>query len=1070
MRDGGYYRWPSVHGDWLFFVSEDDIWRAPLAGGRAERLTAGRGGATRPWVSPDGQHVAFSGREEGDTEVYVMSAAGGPVRRLTWLGAPAAVCGWSPGGDIVFASSTGRPFPRWQELFTVAPEGGESVRLPYGLANAVAYDASGALAIGRNIGEPAHWKRYRGGTVGQIWLDPKGSGDFKRVELDGNLASPTFAGGRLFFLSDHEGVGNVYSVTPDGADLRRHTDHEEFYARGLQSDGETLVYFAGGDLYRLQIGHESEQVEVAYPGQRTQRERRFVEAGRYLEDYDLHAQGHRVAITARGQLWQMGTWEGPAVRVGLPAARVRLGQFLGEGGDMVAVVDVEGEEQLAVLDESGAVKSIFEGLELGLVTELSASPDGTRVAVATVRRRLHVVEVATGTASLAAESAFGQIRDLSWSPAGRYLACSLPDSERTTAIMVYDRQDGELHRATQPVLADVRPAFDPEGRYLYFLSERVFNPVRDQLVFDLGFPHGMRPYLVTLRGDLRSPFAPLPEPESKPADGADADKAAPGQADERPSDPEIDFAGMPERIVAFPVKDGIYGQIAGYGGKVLYTVRQAEGELGQDSLSLEPDQPWTLMSYDFRRQREDKIAEHLTSFLLDSRQRRMALRSGRQIRVLAAGAKPDEKAGDVPGRESGVLDIGRIKVSVEPGAEWEQMLRETWRLMRENYWSEDMCGVDWPEVYRRYQPLVQRVSTRGELSDVIWEMQGEIGTSHAYELFGDYREAPNYHVGQLGADFRWDGAGYRIERLPVGDGWDERYRAPLRAPGVDVRLGDRLMAVNGMRLDLATPPGRALVHLADQEVELELLRGADETLRLVVRTRADEQMLRYRDWVRALREEVHRQSQGRLGYVHVPNMQAWGFSEFFRHYRTESLRDGLIVDVRYNGGGNVSSLLLEKLARRRIAYDLPRWGAPQPYPDDSVLGPIVGLTDEHAGSDGDIFSHAFKLMGLGPLVGQRTWGGVIGIWPRHALVDQTVVTQPEFSFWFENVGWGVENYGTDPDIPVVYRPQDYAAGRDPQLKAAIAEGMRLLAERPPARPDLEGHPRKLRPPLPPRQR
>ncbi len=1070
MQDGGYYRWPSVHGDWLYFVSEDDIWRVPLAGGRAERLTAGRGATMRPFVSPDGRLLAFSGREEGDIEVYVMDSAGGPLRRLTWLGAPAVVCGWTPGGEIVFASSAGRPFPGWQELFAISPEGGEGVRLPYGLANAVAYGESGALAIGRNVGEPARWKRYRGGTVGQIWLDPKGTGDFRRLEMDGNLASPTFAGGRLFFLSDHEGVGNVYSVTAEGDDLRRHTDHEEYYARGLQSDGERLVYFAGGELYRLLIGSDSERVEVDYPGQRTQRERRFVAAGQYLEDYDLHPEGHRVAITTRGQLWQMGTWEGPAVRVGASAARVRLGRFLGQSGDMVAAVDVDGEESLAVLGGDGSVKTIFAGLDLGLVTELSASPDGAKVAVATVRRRLHVVDLATGDGRLAAESDFGQIQDLSWSPAGRYLACAFPDSERTTAIMVYDLEDGQLHRATQPVLADVRPAFDPDGRYLYFLSERVYNPVRDQLVFDLGFPHGMRPYLLTLRQDLRSPFEPLPEPEGKPSGGAETEKEPAEHGDDQPSDPEIEFEGLSERIVAFPVKDGIYGQVAGLGGKVLYTVRDAEGELGQESLSLEPDQPWTLMSYDLGRQHEEKIAEHLTSFQLDSRQRRMTLRSGQQIRVLAAGAKPDEKAGDKTGRESGLLDLGRVKVSVEPGTEWEQMLRETWRLMRENYWSADMCGVDWPEVYRRYQPLVRRVSTRGELSDVIWEMQGELGTSHAYELFGDYRPAPDYHVGQLGADFRWDGSGYRIESLPVGDGWDDRYRAPLRSPGVDVRVGDRLVAVNGVRLDAATPPGRALVHLAGQEVELELLRGQDEKRRVVVRARGDEQMLRYRDWVTAMRAEVHRESQGRLGYVHVPNMQAWGFSEFFRHYRTEALRDGLIVDVRYNGGGNVSPLLLEKLARRRIGYDLPRWGAPEPYPDDSVLGPIVGITDEHAGSDGDIFSHAFKMMGIGPLVGQRTWGGVIGIWPRHALVDQTVVTQPEFSFWFENVGWGVENYGTDPDIPAVYRPQDYAAGRDPQLRAAIAEGMRLLAERSPSRPKLEGHPRKARPPLPPRRR
>jgi tricorn protease len=392
-----------------------------------------------------------------------------------------------------------------------------------------------------------------------------------------------------------------------------------------------------------------------------------------------------------------------------------------------------------------------------------------------------------------------------------------------------------------------------------------------------------------------------------------------------------------------------------------------------------------------------------------------------------------------PGRRSGWLDLSRASVEVEPQSEWLQMFHEAWRMQREQFWDAKMSGIDWDLVRERYVKLLPLVRTRAELSDVLWEMFGELGTSHAYEIGGDHRRPPQYRRGFLGADLVWnaDAGGYEIAKIYRGDSWNRDIDSPLAEPGLAIVQGDIVFAIGGRALDAAVTPDQLLVNAAGHDVALTVGGRKKEKRRVIVRALRDERMLRYRAWVDANRAFVHERTQGRVGYVHIPDMGPWGFAEFHRGYLSEFNRDALIVDVRYNRGGHVSPLLLEKLARRRVGWDVARYGPPTPYPPESVGGPIVALTNQFAGSDGDIFSHVFKLYKLGPLVGKRTWGGVIGINPYHRLVDGTITTQPEFSFWFVDVGWRVENYGTDPDYDVDIAPQDDRAGFDPQMQKAL---------------------------------
>ncbi|MEB3223084.1 MAG: S41 family peptidase, partial [Candidatus Sericytochromatia bacterium] len=628
---------------------------------------------------------------------------------------------------------------------------------------------------------------------------------------------------------------------------------------------------------------------------------------------------------------------------------------------------------------------------------------------------------------------------------------------------------GTSRAVTRPVLADFAPAWDPQGRHLYFISHREFDPVYDHLHFDLGFQRGGRPALVTLRADVPDPFLPPIAPE--PAATAPATPA--GGAEAKPPEPPavaIDFAGIMTRVAVFPVAAGRYEQIAGTGTKVLYTSREPKGALGL-SLGEAGVSEARLAGWDLAAGKEEVLLEAVSSIAVTADGKHLLARVGERLRVLAAGEKPKE-AGEAAGRDTGWLDLGRVRVEVEPRAEWRQMYAEAWRLQRDQFWCERMSAVDWARVHEAYRPLLARVATRAEFSDLLWEMQGELGTSHAYEWGGDHRPVPRYDQGHLAATFTWDEGpgGWRIAEIVEGTPGDREADSPLRRPGLDVRVGDHLLAIDGRRLGPQLPPEAMLVHRATGEVALTLAgRGSGEPARTVrVRPLASEEAVRYRAWVEENRAVVHARTEGRCGYVHVPDMGAWGFAEFHRAWLVESERDALVVDVRNNGGGHVSQLLLEKLSRRRIGYDVPRWGAPAPYPDHSLAGPIVGLTNEIAGSDGDIFSHCFKLLGLGPLVGTRTWGGVIGIWPRHPLVDGTVTTQPEFAFWFEDVGWGVENHGTAPDIEVRFPPHAYAHDEDPQLERAIAEVLARLEAQPPRRPDFRQRPDRARRPLPPR--
>lgn len=1104
MTDQGYYRYPTINGDTIVFCCEDDLFAVSADGGQSQRLTTGVSICSFPRLSPDGKTVAFVQQDEGHPEVHIIPAAGGPQKRLTYLGPQIMrVCCWSAKGDeILFVSDAQSPFFKHTKVFAIPTAGGLPRVIDIGPAQSIGQNDRGQTAVGRNAADPAMWKRYRGGTAGEIWVDAKGKGEFSRlIKLRGNLVWPMWVAGRVYFLSDHEGVGNIYSTRADGSDLKRHTNHTDYYVRFPSTDGESIVYSAGGDLYRLDAGEKKpRKVEVDAPPTTVQINRKFVDVEYSHEHYAPHPDGTSLGLIVRGQPMVMPLFGGPTVQYGSGSAvRYRLLEWFCDGERFVVVSDRDKFERLEIhYKDQSKPPEVVTDTNMGRVMAMAVSPTkNDLIAVSNHKHELLIVNAQKKTAKVIDRSPCMQVFDLAWSPDGRWLAYIYSENFDKRHVKICDANTGKTYDVTHAVKVDSSPAWDPDGNYLYFISARDFFPIYDNVQFDLTFLNAERPYLVTLRKDVPSPFAhkskgivpKLPKPEALDAQAAEAaagkalrtksgkskagssaksagkQDAATGGASEEPKPVEIDFDGIQDRVLAFAdVEEGRFGKITAAKNRVLFTRFFAKG-IKETSWSDDNGDAGELWAYDLEEQRAGRIASEVYGMRMSGDGQTGIYQTRWRLRAINVTDPvprdgPTPPPSEDPGPYSGWINLRRARVLIDPRLEWAQMFREAWRLQAEHFWDEKMSSVDWTAVFNRYHKLLPRIRTRAELSDLIWEMHGELGTSHAYEIGGDYRRPHDYHKGFLGADLSWDGKkkGYRIESILRGDSWNRDADSPLAEPGLQVDPGDVIVAVNGTAVRTDLTVDELLLNSAGINVQLTILKKNGERKQVVVRTLNSETPLRYRNWVESNRKYVHEKTKGRIGYIHIPDMGPAGYAEFHRGYLIEYLHEGLIVDVRYNRGGHVSPLLLEKLARKRVGYDISRWSTPQPYPPESVAGPLVGITNEFAGSDGDIFSHCFKLYKLGPMVGKRTWGGVIGIWPKHRLVDGTITTQPEYSFWFQDVGWNVENYGTDPDIDVDIRPQDYARKIDTQLDKAIELALKALKDKPVVMPKFDKRP------------
>jgi tricorn protease len=1073
VASDGYLRFPHLQGDLITFVAEDDVWLVPVSGGRPWRLTSDRAQAGWPRLARDGSMVAWTGSRDGPPEVYVASLDGGDGRRLTFWGDHATrVRGWSPDGEVLVLTAAGQPFGHYTWAHAVRPGGGVPRRLAFGPVSDLAVERDAvALLTGRHPREPAYWKRYRGGCAGRLWLargGQDGSAPFARIAetLDGQFDCPMVVGGRLAFLADHEGTANLYSCDFDGGGLRRHTDHDGFYARHASTDGWRVVYQCAGDIWLLEdLDGEAHPVGIKLGSPGLGRRPRLVSAEDHLGDLSCDHTGQASAVEVRGSVHWLTHSGGPARALAV-APRARLPRVLGRTGQVVWVSDTEDGQALEVAPAgapAGQPRRLAAG-EFGRAEDLSAAPDGGTVAIAARDGRLILVDVLSGQVSELAAASDGPVGGLAFSPDSAWLAWSQPGPRPLTRIRLARLPAGPVVDVTDGRFTDTDPVFTLDGRYLAFLSWRSFDPVYDAHFFDLSFPFGCRPYLVPLAAGTPSPFAPLPDgrPAGQPG-GGDGEDTETGQVTVT-----VDAEGLSGRVVQVPVPEARYSSLRAVKGGLAWLSEPLTGALGEGAAELDGSRPRpSLERFDLDKRRRVELAGELDWFDVSGDGTRMVVSDRGDLRVISAERKEDP---DGPG-DTVSIDLSRARFMADPAALWRHAYGEAGRIMRHDFWVADMSGVAWEEILGQYRPLLGRIASSGDFADLLWEVFGELSTSHAY-----VRQAPGHgggeNVGMLGADLDVGPDGrWRIVRVLPGESSDPRARSPLAAPGVAARPGDSLIAVDGQPVDPLTGPGPLLVGAADVPVELTLApAGGGEPRRVVVVPLADEERLRYQDWVASRRRLVRELGGGRIGYLHVPDMMGAGWAHFHRDLRMEMTHGALIVDVRGNRGGHVSQLVVEKLARRVLGWRVPRWLRPMTYPRDAPRGPLITVTDEFAGSDGDIVTAAIHSLGLGPIVGARTWGGVVGMdGDGHRLADGTWMSVPRYATWLDGYGWNLENRGAEPDVAVLNSPGDWAAGRDCQLEAAIQLALEALAARPPlTMPDTAQRPARRRPPLPPR--
>jgi tricorn protease len=1054
VAKSAYLRYPHLARDLVTFTAEDDVWLASLSGAadgrgtRAWRLTADQAPVLHPRLNPSATHVAWTSTRDGTRslgrgaprEAYAVPAEGGLVSRLTYWGERfATVRGWISDREVLVLSRTGQHFSMKTWAFAV-PLSGPARRLSYGPAGDVAVRDGGVLvgsAMNFEPAEPAQWKRYRGGAGGKIWYSPDGS-HYSRIFADvgSNLVNPMFVGPRVVFLSDHEGTGALYSALPDGTDLRRHTDLAQYYARHATTDGHRVVYQRAGEIWLLEsLDAEPVRLDIRLSGARSGRAPYPVPAKSQLGSFTLDSTGRVLGAEVRGTVHWLPGRDGPArALLAEPGVRGRLPVIV-PGPDAVACAsDQGGEDGLDVIPADGSARRIGHG-QFGRILELAVAPDGHTAAVACADGRLLTVTLeGEPVITEIARSTNAEVAGLAFSPDSALLAWSQPwrPDRGASQIRLARLADGTVTDVTPPRFDDTWPAFTRDGKYLAFLSNRAFDPVYDAHHWDLGFLPGVRPYLVPLLATTPSPFAPE-------LNGRPVEPEGPGDV---PGTVGLDVAGLAERIVPFPVAAGRYDKLRAVRDGVVWLELPRAGELGETAIGAPGEhQESRLVRYDLAERERSVEVEGVDDYAVSGDGARLAYRNAESLEIKPTGS------GEVVS-----VDLDRIRVTVEPPAEWAQMYHETWRLMRDNFWRADLAGVDWAAMADRYRPLLDRIGSADDLRDVLWELQGEMGSSHAGVLPPAAGGNPALAQGLLGADIeRAEDGTWRITRILPGESSVIGARSPLAAPGVAAAPGDLIVAVDGRPVDPGLGPNALLAGQAGQPVELTLRRdGADR--RAVVIPLASEHAARYYDLVARRRAAVCEASGGRLGYLNIPDMMARGWAEFHRDLYTEFRRDGLIVDLRDTQGGDAGQLVAEKLARRIIGWNVSRYEEPASYPADAPRGPIVAITDEYASSGGDLVIQALKSYGIATVVGTRTWGGVRGVDFKYELVDGTLVAQPKYAYWFAGVGWALENHGVDPDVEVTIAPHDWAAGRDPQLDTAVRLALQALEQRTPAAP------------------
>jgi tricorn protease len=1074
-------RFPDIHGDTVAFCYAGDIWTAPAKGGTATRLTAHPGIEVFPKFSPDGKWIAFTGQYDGDEQVYVIPAAGGVPRQLTFYPAQGPltprwgydnqVYGWSTDGKAILFRSLRDAWDHGaSRLYTVSVEGGLPEAMPMPVSGAGTFSPDGKkMCYSPLFRDFRTWKRYEGGWAQDLWIFDLATHAAENITNNPRTdRDPMWIGSSIYFASDRDGTLNLYRynvAAKTTAEVTHSTTYDVRWPSADRAAGR-IVYELGGELQVLDTrSGASAPIAITVPNDGVAMRPARVSAEKNIEDFELSPKGERALFSARGDIFTAPIEHGPTRNLtDSSSSHEKWAAWSPDGSRIAFISDRTGEEEIWLInqDGSGQPQQLTSG---GSAMRYAPqwSPDGSRLAFSDKDGRLYALTIADKTVKEVAKDRRGRLRDYVWSPDSRWLAFSLTNPTGFRAVQVWSVADGSLHRVTDGFFNAEQPAWDPAGSYLFYLSDREFEPMISAFEFNYAAGRTTGIFALALRKDVPHPFPPESDEVKVEKDGVrgqgsgvskdeEAKKDEKGEKkdeakkDEAKKDEKkpigIDFEGIEARVAAVPVPaENYFGLTANT--ENLFVVRGATFYLGRDA-----ETKAALQVFNRKDRKVTTLAEDVDGYALSADGSKILVRQSGSYNLYDAAPK----GGDKKSVSTSGLTVDRV-----PAQEWAEIFDEVWRRYRDFFYVTNMHGYDWKALGDRYRPLVASVAHRSDLNYVLGEMVAELNIGHAYIQGGDWQMPERPKVALPGARFALDKTTGRVRFTKIFQGQNEEvlYRAPLTEIGVDVKVGDYLLAIDGVELKPDDDPYRLLRFKADRPVQLtvsakpEMAGARTVTFKPI----SDETNLEYLDWVSRNRARVDALSGGRIGYLHVPDMGEDGMREFIKWYYPQVRKQGLIVDVRANGGGSVSQMLIERLRRTLLGTGFSRTNDDtETYPDVVFFGSMACLLNETSASDGDIFSYMFRQAGLGPLIGKRSWGGVVGISGHGPLIDGGQVFVPEGGSADVAGNWVIEGHGVDPDIVVENDPASVIEGKDPQLERAVAEVLKAMKEHPRALP------------------
>jgi tricorn protease len=1080
--DARMLRYPDVSETHVAFVYAGDIWLVEKGGGTAHRLSSPPGEELFPRFSPDGSELAFTANYDGNSDVYVIPAMGGAPVRVTYHPDSDTISDWNPDGTkLLFSSRRASGIRRISQFYLVSADGGfpDTLPVPYGDVGALSPDGRSIAYTTRDRGFRT-WKRFRGGTAPDIWLFDLETKEARNLTDDpANDSRPMWHGSTLYFLSDRGPAlrSNIWALDTTTGEMRQVTHFTDFDITFPAIGPSDIVFQAGGRLYLLGLDDERyTEIDVDIVTDLASVRPHRINAADLIEGADISPSGKRIVIEARGEIFTVPAKHGVVQNLSRSSGTAeRFPAWSPDGKHIAYWSDASGEYELTLIPAGGGEAKTLTGLGPGFRYRLSWSPDSTKIAYIDHTQTIRVYNLESDTL-LRVDKGLWMLHSnlmrfpINWSSDSRWLAYSRGLETTNRAIFLYDTEGGTRHQVTSGYYFDFNPVFDPDGKYLYYFSNRTLEPIYSDIDDTWIYPNTTNIVAVPLRTDVASPLAPRndeeevkEEAEEKEEEAEEKDDKKKGKKkskkadeeddedkeEEKPEPLKIDLDGFEDRVVVLPPEAGNWGGLAAVSGKVIFHRSPRSGST---------DEQRPIGFWDLEEREEETIIDNATDFVISANGKKMLVRSDETFAII--DIKPGQKIGGT-GDENTKLDTSKLEMTLDPRAEWRQLFTDVWRTYRDYFYDPNMHGIDWDALREHYGALLDDAITRWDVNFIIGELIGEVNASHTYVGGGDTEDAPRRQVGLLGIDWALDGGAYRVARIVGGAPWDGgEVRSPLAEPGVGVGEGDYILAVNGVPIDTTRDPSAAFEGLAGQTVVLTVndsptMEGAREVL---VDTLTSEASLRNREWIENNRRRVLEASDGAIGYIYVPDTSINGQTELVRQLNSQTGLPGLIIDERFNAGGQLPDRFIEKVNRQMVNRIFFRHGATWTWPTVSHFGPKAMLINGWAGSGGDAFPWFFKVMKVGPLVGERTWGGLIGPAVGHRLIDGGRFTAPPGRLYTVEGEWFSEGHGVDPDIPVIDDPNLLAKGIDPQLEAAINTVLELLEENPPVYaepPDFE---------------